>query len=439
MPEIQHVVEEGSVPVENTGRRPWPLWLLAGAGLIGSVLTLALLAGVFAWLQAGTIFVADLEKRPDQDLLFGVVRNAVTAGAALGLGITLVLSYRRQKTLEENQTTTAKALLVSSLAQQTAARALDLGNRQHQLEVDRRSYDQIKDLRERYAAAAGQLGNESATVRMAGVYVMATLADEWHRQDHDDQRQACIDVLCSYYRAEPKDEDRRDLDWPVKEAIWRSFLSRLRQDNSHARWSSTMIDFRNVQQAPAQITGIRQDTSLIDFTGSNFVQGLTISQCSVESGHLKLRNVRIGDQGLVFRDVHFMGGRTTIGLNEEAGPSTVQFIDCSFDHGRLELLGMAGARVEFIKCKFNGGELDFSWIRAAAKVKFVDSVFTADVIKDADDRLSGSFNSLEAIEVVVRGCDFTGSSTPFSGHVVPSWITEHRHDRETQAEPAQTP
>ncbi|WOC60441.1 hypothetical protein RI444_18320 [Paenarthrobacter sp. AT5] len=196
---------------------------------------MGILACFFAWLQVGTIFVADLEMRPNQEDLFGVIRNAITAGAALGVGMTLVLSYRRQKTLEENQATTAEALLVSSKAQQTAAAALDLSNSQHQLEVDRRAYDQIKDLRERYAAAAAQLGSESATVRMAGVYVMATLADEWHRQDHDDQRQACIDLLCSYYRAEPKDEDRRDLDWSVKEAIWKSFLGRLRQDNDDNR------------------------------------------------------------------------------------------------------------------------------------------------------------------------------------------------------------
>jgi hypothetical protein len=32
----------------------------------------------------------------------GVLRNAVTAGAALGVGVTLLLTYRRQRATEEN-------------------------------------------------------------------------------------------------------------------------------------------------------------------------------------------------------------------------------------------------------------------------------------------------------------------------------------------------
>lgn len=425
----EEAFEAGTV----TGRRQWPLWLLALFGLLASVLTLVLLSAAFAWLQLGTIFVKDLETRPDQDLLFGILRNAVTAGAALGVGMTLVLSYRRQKTLEENQTTTANALLISSKAQETASDALELSNKQHQLEVDRRTYDQIKDLRERYAAAASQLGNDSATVRMAGVYVMATLADEWHRQDHDDQRQACIDVLCSYYRAEPKDEDRKDLDWPVKEAIWRSIISRLRQDSDETRWSSTRIDLRDVQQAPSQITGIKQDSSLIDLSGSRFTAGLSVTTCVLESGHLNMRRISVAQPGLIFRNVLFRGGRITLDFRKEES-SIIQFVGCRFTGGRLELLEMAGSRVEFIDCQFNGGELDFSRMFGALKVKFVDSVFTVDVVKEIDGSGFG-YRTMEQIEVVVRGCEFEGTSTPFSGHKAPaSRAGLHKGSREVLEE-----
>ena len=416
--------EEAFEAATVTGRRQWPLWLLALFGLLASVLTLVLLTAAFAWLQLGTIFVKDLETRPDQDLLFGILRNAVTAGAALGVGMTLVLSYRRQKTLEENQTTTAKALLISSKAQETASEALELSNKQHQLEIDRRAYDQIKDLRERYEAAASQLGNESATVRMAGVYVMATLADEWHRQEHDDQRQACIDVLCSYYRAEPKDEDRKDLDWPVKEAIWRSIIARLRQDNDENRWASTRIDFRGVQQAPSQITGLKQDAALIDMSGSHFTNGLSITACVFESGHLNLRRISVASSRLAFRNVLFRGGRVTLDLRD-SGSSTIQFIDCIFEGGWLELLEMAGCRVEFIRCKFEGGEIDVTHMMYALKVKFIDSLFTADVLKETDSSGFG-YTEMDQIEVVVRGCEFTDSATPFSGHSVPDWVLEQR-------------
>lgn len=49
--------------------------------------------------------------------------------------------------------------------------------------------------RDRYGAAVTQLGNPDPTVRLAGVYAMANLADEWKAQ-----RQQCVDVLCAYLR-----------------------------------------------------------------------------------------------------------------------------------------------------------------------------------------------------------------------------------------------
>jgi len=45
---------------------------------------------------------------------------------------------------------------------------------------------------DRYITAAGQLGHDKAAVRLAGVYALARLADDW-----DEQRQVCIDVLCA--------------------------------------------------------------------------------------------------------------------------------------------------------------------------------------------------------------------------------------------------
>jgi hypothetical protein len=48
---------------------------------------------------------------------------------------------------------------------------------------------------ERFGRAADQLGAEKAAVRIAGVYSLARLADEWK-----DGRQTCIEVLCAYLR-----------------------------------------------------------------------------------------------------------------------------------------------------------------------------------------------------------------------------------------------
>jgi hypothetical protein len=59
-----------------------------------------------------------------------------------------------------------------------------------------------RTLNERFATAAEQLGSDRpAAVRLAGVYAMAGLADDWQ-----ENRQTCVDVLCAYLRMPYKDD-----------------------------------------------------------------------------------------------------------------------------------------------------------------------------------------------------------------------------------------
>jgi uncharacterized protein YjbI with pentapeptide repeats len=84
-----------------------------------------------------------------------VLKVALTVSAGVGGAVALVVAYRRQRHLEVD----------------------DAGRRS------------------RYTSAAQQLGDPQAAVRLAGVYAMAHLADEWA-----EQRQQCVDVLCAYLR-----------------------------------------------------------------------------------------------------------------------------------------------------------------------------------------------------------------------------------------------
>ena len=70
-------------------------------------------------------------------------------------------------------------------------------------QLDRTLAEQrTRTLNERFATAAEQLGcNKPSAVRLAGVYAMAGLADDWH-----ENRQTCVDVLCGYLRM-PYDPD----------------------------------------------------------------------------------------------------------------------------------------------------------------------------------------------------------------------------------------
>src|SRR6266496_4897676 len=90
-------------------------------------------------------------------------------------------------------------LIVTSVAQWLSRRGTrrDLKEqREHLTERGTLTEQRIRTLNERFATAAGQLGSDKPPpVRLAGVYAMAGLADDW-----EENRQTCVDVLCAYLR-----------------------------------------------------------------------------------------------------------------------------------------------------------------------------------------------------------------------------------------------
>ncbi|MFE5702198.1 pentapeptide repeat-containing protein [Rhodococcus koreensis] len=88
----------------------------------------------------------------------------------------------------ESQLDAQRTQFAANLAEQARSRELT-----HQREVTR-------DLRARYTIAAEQLGHNSAAIRLAGVYALASLADDWHRQNDAAEKQVAIDLLRAYVR-----------------------------------------------------------------------------------------------------------------------------------------------------------------------------------------------------------------------------------------------
>ncbi len=125
----------------------------------------------------------------------------------------------------------------------------------------------------RYQDAAGQLGHENAAVRLAGVYAMASLADEW-----PEQRQTCADVLCAYLRMQPDAKQREDVE--VRRSIVRAFRSRLiAAASSDIAWWRLEFDF----------TGASFDR--VDFSGAIFIarpvftQAMFTGRCNLDHAH----------------------------------------------------------------------------------------------------------------------------------------------------------
>jgi septal ring factor EnvC (AmiA/AmiB activator) len=77
---------------------------------------------------------------------------------------------------------------------QEQRKQLDKTLKEQSKQLDRTLAEQrARTLNERFATAADKLGSDKPpAVRLAGVYAMAGLADDW-----EENRQTCVDVLCA--------------------------------------------------------------------------------------------------------------------------------------------------------------------------------------------------------------------------------------------------
>lgn len=164
----------------------------------GTAFWALLVTGVFlffVWLQTGQPFHPwRFLGAAEPDEFFNAARTAATLLGVAGLGGAALIAYRRQ--------TSAETTLHD---------------------------ERTKALHERYSAGAAQLGHESSAIRLAGVYALASLADDWqaHRPGAR-ERQVCSDLLCAYLRSSSQSRSAADTDGDVRAAIVDSIWKRTR-------------------------------------------------------------------------------------------------------------------------------------------------------------------------------------------------------------------
>jgi hypothetical protein len=100
------------------------------------------------------------------------------------------------------------------------------------------------------ATAAEQLGSDKAAVRLAGVYAMAGLADDW-----PESQQTCVDVLCAYLRmpydtglgkgGSIQDQLAFQSGREVRHTVIRVIAAHL-QDDRPISWQGLNLDFTGV-------------------------------------------------------------------------------------------------------------------------------------------------------------------------------------------------
>jgi hypothetical protein len=289
--------------------------------------------------------------------------------------------------------------LIGTLAAQFVSRRAT----RHDLEVQRQQLDRTLDeqhnrtLNNRFATAAGQLGSDKApAVRLAGVYAMASLADDW-----PENRQTCIDVLCGYLRL-PYDPDPGEDTDPagraayqanreVRHTVIRVISAHLQADMAKAKsWQGRDFDFTRVVFDGGDFTGAVFSRGTVNFTAAEFIgakhsgtavffTGATFSGGTVYFAGARFSGLSVYFSRAVFSDgmvnfggalfdrgkvsfsgAVFSGGTVRFGATLKGGE--VDFSGAVFSGGTVIFGGAVfhGSRVDFTDAEFSGGTVDFS-------------------------------------------------------------------------------
>lgn len=358
-------------------REPMKLWRVFALGFIASAVVICGLIWLYAAYETANWVPWVNQERLTQDKIFEIVRNAVTTAAALGVGITLFFSYRRQQTAEQTQRIGAEAQLTASKAQEVAAQALKLSNKQHELDQSRRADAVISELRSRYAKTAEQLGSEQPPVKLAGIYSLAALADDWSEQGNPDERQVCIDLLSSYFKLQmPTTPGASE----CKAAVMDVVTTRLMWATEKRKyWGSCKITLRNFGQLSALEDLVIRDGGLLRLSGVTLGTRSVLEKVQLLGGAINFPALKPNRGLLTFREASVYGGdltvSTSVRVDEQNAFGTVEFdqlrlmggvvrvriptgnvvfTDCVFKRGSLKLSAATGGSVSFVNCRFEG-------------------------------------------------------------------------------------
>ena len=201
---------------------------------------------------------------------------------------------------------------------------------------------------ERFATAAEQLGNDKPAVRLAGVYSMAGLADDW-----SENRQTCVDVLCAYLRmpydpGSPQDPLMLQASREVRHTITRIITAHLLRD-ALVSWRGLKFDFTGAVFDTGGFRGAVFSDSWVYFTNARFSAG------TVDFGEARFSGAQVD-----FFGAQFDGGTVNFS-HAEFSAGWVGFRDAQFSAGTVDFnfAEFSGGGVDFGGAEFSDGLVDF--------------------------------------------------------------------------------
>ena len=306
------------------------------------------------------------------------------------------------KLISLHDTVGVAQLVFASVAGAGALVALVVAYRRQRVAEAASTHDRTRVLNERFTTIAGQLGDDQAAVRLAGVHAMAGLADDW-----EENRQTCIDVLCAYlrlpYKPEPGDQaDAADrlafrASREVRHTLIRVITQHLRKD-APVSWQGRNFDF----------TGVAFDGG--DFSGAVFSGGDVSFDGAVFSCYWVSFVGAVFSGGQVsFHEAEFSGSQVSFLWAEFSG-SQVNFNRAKFSGGKVGFNSarFSGGRTTFIRAAFSSAQVDF--LRAefsSGEVRFNEAEFSGGQVNFFATRFSGG-------TVDFSGARFSGGTVDFS-------------------------
>ena len=259
----------------------------------------------------------------------------------------------------------------------------------------------IRTLNERFATAAEELGaDKPAAIRLAGVYAMARLADDWEKN-----RQTCVDVLCGYlrmpYAPDPGEGDARLTflaDQQVRHTVIRVITAHLHK-GAEFSWCDLNFDFTGVVFDGGDFSYARFHGDKVDFRDAVFCGGwVNFARVEFSGGIVDFERAKFTGSIVSFKGVKYSSGKVDFG-DAEFSSGAVNFTGGEFSGGIVdfEVARFSGSTVSFENAKFTGSTVTFR------ESKFLDSNIT---FKDAQ---------FSAGAISFRTAEFTGGAVGFVG------------------------
>jgi uncharacterized membrane-anchored protein YhcB (DUF1043 family) len=312
------------------------------------------------------------------EVIAAIIAASVSVLTLIGTVIAQIIGFRSTKANTEQQIRATQKNTADTLEQQREQ--LDRTLRAQSDQLKRTLAEQrIRTLNERFATAAEQLGGDKPAIRLAGVYAMAGLADDW-----EENRQTCVDVLCAHLRMpyEPDPgQDAPDSQRLAFQAVREVRHTVIRVITAHLRrgaavpWQGLFFDFNGVI-----------------FDGGDF------REAEFSGNFAVFDNAEFSGGTVRFNRAKFSGGHVYFGGAKFSG-GTVRFELAEFSGGEVSFRGaeLSGGRVEFSRAKFSG----------AGKVNFTNAEFSGSTVDFSGAEFSGGTFDFS-------GAQFSGSEVDFS-------------------------